>query len=296
MAAVLNNSRTEPSPAAPHTPTKNHGGGYMTPETTVKRSGSRFRVPETAVTPSTPSKSSGQAMPRTFPPSARSPTESAATAQEDDDEDDEEYFDSDWPASHDAQLSKTATQVSNRAMPPPPETPRKTAKTDSFPTPGKRSYDEMSRSGTSSATTSSPATLRQDDDVFTTPSTTKTPNLFTSTIPTSPGYPLLPPSSPPHDSDLTAEILQCLATHHITPLSADLTAAIRAIGTRHSLHTRGVTKGRDISRAQIARNNEKIAKLQADIAALQADRETTKAVTRHLRRELGELEAEKEKG
>lgn len=299
MAAVLNNSRTEPLPAAPHTPAKNYTGGYITPEATGERSGPRFRNPETTTTPYTPTKSSG----------ARGGA-AATTAPEDDEE--EEFFEC---SVSDEELSKTASKFTNRAM-PPPETPRKAAKTNMFPTPGKRSYDEM-HNGTTPATQppSSPNTFVQDpvtslpddDDVFTTPSTTapRPPNLFTNSHPPSPGN--TSTLARPHDSspgnsnnsidpDLAAEILQCLTSHHVAPLKPALKDEIHAIGTRHSLHTRGVTKGRDISRAQIARNNETIAKLQADIAQLQAERETTKAVTRHLRRELGELEAEKEKG
>lgn len=269
----------------------------MNPETAVERSGLRFRNPEETLTPYTPSKSSG-GVPRSFVTSTGSPTR-GATVQEDDEED--EFFD--WPGTDEEELSKAASQLSHHAM-PPPETPRKTAKTETFSTPGKRSYNEMASIGTTGAAhpASSSTTLLQDDDIFTTPATTTTsraPNLFTNAQLPSPA------ETPTHqrvsdfspgsneDSDLTTEILNCLTSQQFSPMTSELTDRIRTIGNRHSRHTRGVTRGRDVSRAQIVRNNETIAQLRGDIAALQADRETNKAVIRLLTREL---ESEKQKG
>ena len=54
------------------------------------------------------------------------------------------------------------------------------------------------------------------------------------------------------------------------------------------MHVRGVFKGRDISRALVARKNEVIAELQGSIAALRAEKETYRDVVRHLRQELEE--------
>ena len=68
------------------------------------------------------------------------------------------------------------------------------------------------------------------------------------------------------------------------PLSPDLRDAIHSIGTKHTLYTRGVLKGRDVSRALIATNNERIAELQDVIAGLRAERELNRALIRHLRR------------
>lgn len=274
----------------------------MTPETTVERSGPSSRNPETTRTPYTPTKGSGAA-PRSFAPSPGSPTRGAAALEDDDDE---EFFE--CTLSDDEELSKTSAHVSNRAM-PPPETPRKAAKTDMFSTPGKRSYDEMTRDRATAAihsTVSSPATLLQGDDVFTSASTTNTPNLFTKAHHAPPS----PADTPTHlrfhdpspdggsssnnqDSDLTNEILNCLTSHQVSAMTAELQDGIRAIGNRHSLHTRGVTRGRDISRAAIAKKDETIARLQGDIASLQAEREMNIAVLGLMRREL---DSAKEKG
>lgn len=78
-------------------------------------------------------------------------------------------------------------------------------------------------------------------------------------------------------------MLHALTTHHV-PLSPDLRDAIHSIGTKHTLYTRGVLKGRDVSRALIATKNERIAELQDVIAGLRAERELNRALIRHLRR------------
>lgn len=268
----------------------------MTPEATVERSGLKFRNPESTLTPYTPSKSASE-VPRPFATSTGSPRR-GATVQEDDEED--EFFD--WPGTDEEELSKVASQLSHRTM-PPPETPRKAAKTETFSTPGKRGYNEMASIGTSGAanSASSSTTVLQDDDIFTTPATknpSRAPNLFTNAqLPSpaeTPTHQSISDFSPGsnEDSDLTTEILNCLTSHQISPMTSELKDRIRAIGNRYSRHTRGVTRGRDVSRAQIVRNNETIAQLRGDIAALQADRETNKTVIRLLTREL---ESEKER-
>lgn len=257
----------------------------------MERSGLQFKNRESTLTPYTPSKSAG-GVPRSFGTRTGSPTR-GATVKEDGEQEEEEFFD--WPGTDEEELSKVASQLTHRAM-PPPETPRKAAKTETFFTPGKRDYNEMVSIGTTDAanSASSSTTLLQDDDIFTSPATTnpsRAPNLFTNAQLPSPA------ETPTHrsisdfspgsneDSDLTIEILNCLAGQQISPMTSELKDRIRAIGNRHSRHTRGVTRGRDVSRAQIVRNNETIAQLRGDIAALQADRETNKAVIRLLTKE-----------
>lgn len=284
----MNDARTEPPLSAPHTPAKGYVEGFMTPETTVERSSRKFQNPETTLTPYTPSKSSGIAV------RSSAPTLAQKNA------DNEENF-SDWAASDEEEAFQTMSHVCNRTM-PPPETPRKAVKTDMGSTPGKRGYDEMAHNRTAPAKQPFPATPLKDDDVFTTASTATTPrapNLFTNAQLPSPAdtpaplrfHDVSPGSN--QDSDLATEILDSLASHHISPIRPELREGIRAIGNRHSLQMHGVTKGRDVSRAAIAGKDETIAKLQGDIAALQSERDTYKFVIGVLKREL---ESEKEKG
>lgn len=291
MAAVSSNSITDPSVyAAPQTPHMNRAQGpMMTPENSDQRSGPNFRHPET--TPYTPSKSTGHHVPL----SARSPNGGAA-AQNDDDDPNEEFYDVNSGDEEEFFQSGPPPRASNRAM-PPPETPRKAAKTSSFPTPGKRTHDEMARDEPNVTTqpSSSPATLLPDGDVFTTPSAAtapRAPNLFstgngnvpslTDTSATQRFHDPLSPGSG-QDSDIATEQLNFLTIHNASPEVKD---RIRAIANRHSRHTLAVTRGRDVSRTQIAHHKETIVKLQGDIAALQAERATNKAVIGLLTREL----------
>ena len=80
-------------------------------------------------------------------------------------------------------------------------------------------------------------------------------------------------------------MLQLLDSNHV-PLTLEVEDDIRRIANKHSLYTRGVTKGRDVSRAVIARKEETIVELQGSILLLQAERETNKTLISHLRRQL----------
>lgn len=273
----------------PQTPVKSFTVGFLTPQSSVK-SRKHSKNPETQ-TPSTPSKTSSAR--RSFTQSILSIGSPLQPALEDE-EDDEEFYD--WPSSDDEELSKAVSQIPIASM-APPETPRKALKPSVFSTPGKRNHDEMahnpSHPNTSWTTPASTKTL-QSDDVFSTPTTIPRPaNLFTPThLPPSPGEtPTTLRSTPIHhpivDSDIAADILQLLHNAHVT-VPADLVDGIRAIGHRHSMHVRGVFKGRDISRALVARKNEVIAELQGSIAALRAEKETYRDVVRYLRQELEE--------
>lgn len=272
-AAVLNNSRSEPV-SAPQTPSKGLTDGAAMPQT--PKSLDRWRQGVLDITtPYTPSK----------PPSAFSassstlaPTQSTAA--------DEPY---DWPLSDDEELFKVADKLSGNAM-PPPETPRKAIKTDLLSTPGKRKRDELENE---SAAAWPVPTSGGNDDVFTTPSTNPRANTL---FPPSAGLPSPAETPSPRrfkdalagnsqDSDLANEILQALQTTSIAP---DTREAVKSICNKHALFTHGVIKGRDISRSLIASKNERITELQGEIDGLRAERETNRAVIRHLRREAEE--------
>ena len=176
----------------------------------------------------------------------------------------EEFFD--WPDSDDDELSKVADQ----AEMPPPETPRKAIKTDTLSTPGKRRYDEM-------------------DDVFSTPPTgPRGRGLFSTGGLLSPAETPTPQrfkDIPVIDSALGTEILDNLRDLHIQ-LNVEAIEVIKGICSKHTLKTQGIAKGRDISRLAIKSKDGKIAELHGRIAALEAERETNRAVIRHLKRDM----------
>lgn len=179
----------------------------------------------------------------------------------------------DWPNSDDDELFK----VADRASMAPPETPRKAIKMDISASPSKRRHDEM-ESGLAT-----PAS----DDVFTTPATgLHGKNLFSAG--------LISPAETPTpsrfkeialggDSELATEVLAALSSMAIDAETRD---AIKTVCNKHALRTQGIAKGRDVSRLAIKSKDVKIAELQARIAALEAERETNRAVIRHLRRDM----------
>ena len=275
---VLKNSRSEPEPT-PQTPSKSvNGSVYMTPQTGNR---SRSKSPE-ITTPYTPSKSSNAVR------SGAKATISTATLQEDSNE--ELFYD--WPLSDDEDLSKAADQASSQSQNamPPPETPRKAVKIDTSSTPGKRRFGEIENDGAVAWPT--PVSERKGDDVFTTPANgTGGKRLFTAAedTPTPVRSKDIVPSTTA-DPSLAAEILKVLKSAHV-PLPPNALDDIRDICNKQSRFTHGVIKGRDISRSLISKRDEKIVELQSNIEALQSERETSRAVIRHLRRELGGMKS-----
>ncbi|KAI4202381.1 MAG: hypothetical protein LQ350_002599 [Teloschistes chrysophthalmus] len=269
-ATVLNNSRTEPG-QNPQTPTKpsntTSSSGLQTPYTGYGSD----RQNQAHSLQDTPSK----------PSSARqnvSDTQSTSATEE-------EFYD--WPASDDEDVLKELDQASSIRTMPPPETPRKAMKTDSFTTPAKRLFSEMKSGSEDSWPTSS-------DDVFVTPSTSSrttnglpTTGLVTpsTTADTPTPRRFKDPFQSGQDSELTSEVLKTLQKHGIIT-NSDARAELKALCDKHSLSARSVLRGRDISRAMVNTKNEKISELQEEIAALQAERETSRAMIRHMRRDM----------
>ncbi|KAL9581872.1 MAG: hypothetical protein Q9212_003633 [Teloschistes hypoglaucus] len=281
-AAVLNNSRTEPG-QNPQTPTKpstiTSSYGLQTPYTGY---GSDRQDPARPLQ-STPSK----------PSSVRqNVTDTQSTSATED-----EFYD--WPASDDEDVLKELDQVSSTGTMPPPETPRKAMKTGSFTTPAKRLFSEM-KNGSEDAWPTSSGT---GDDVFVTPSTSSrttsnglpTPGLVTPSTNADTPTPrrFKDPFQSGGDSELTSEALKTLQKHGVM-VNAVARAELKAVCDKHSLSARGVMRGRDISRAMVNTKNEKILELQEEIAALQAERETSRAMIRHLRRDM-EMSKNREK-
>ncbi|KAI4158276.1 MAG: hypothetical protein LQ342_007611 [Letrouitia transgressa] len=278
-AVVLNNSRSEP-PADPQTPVKpSRGtgpGGFPTPTTDRIQA----RTNPSIQSPYTPSKLPGA------PRSNKGDSQATGTTQP---ASDDEFYD--WPASDDEELSKAINQVSPVARPmPPPETPRKVLKTNAISTPGKRRFSEVDRPGQETTPLAGPDGA---DDVFTTPATGPRGTARFDTVPG-----LLSPAQTPtpkrykdavltgQDSELATEIIGMFQSHGV-PLAPEVKSELKSICDRHSLATQGIIKGRDVSRAMVSTKNEKIAELQEVITGLQADRETNRAVIRHLRSDIG---------
>lgn len=266
-AAVLNNSRTEPLPS-PQTPSKPSPYGLATPQTS-----SRFRGGSPVLTtPYTPSKTTYGA-----PTSAVYDNATQATTTQGSDSEEEFY---NWPASDDDELSKAADQASSGHSMPPSETPRKAMKADMLSTPGKRRYDEMaSEAGVvDNPAWPTPLTGTRGEDVFTTPAAGATGRgLFAGGVVSTPAetptpirYRDIPPTQ---DSELASELLSALQTHHVS-LPSEAKEALKTISNKHVLYTRGIMKGRDVSRAMVKTKEEKLAELQGEIEGLKAERET----------------------
>lgn len=278
-AAVFNNSRTEPLPL-PKTPTKSSPYGLATPQTS-----SRFRTSSPEVTTLyTPSKSSRRAPLSSGQKIGTQASTTQGSASE------EEFYD--WPASDDGELSKVTDQASSGHSIRPPETPRKAIRTDLLSTPGKRRYDEMTVESETNMTTSlpTPATRgRIGDDIFTTP-TAGSPGkgLFAVGIMPSPAETPTPlrykETLLTQEFELAAEVLNVLRNHNVL-VPSETADAVKVVCNKHVLYTRGVTRGRDVSRTVVKSKDERIAELLGEIEGLKAERETSRAVIRHLRRD-----------
>lgn len=242
------------------------------PETTAERRAPISSNPETTQTAYTPSKSSG-AVPRSsasrngFPPPG-------VTVQDDD----EEEFCGSAPR-EDEEAVEIVSKASIRVA---PETPRKAAKACKSSTPGKRRYSELAdnATGTAPRLASSPATMVPDDDPFTNG----------HSAPTTPARCIRNPHSDPDsdldlDLDLAPEILHCLRSHDVSPMTPGLKKGIDVIGERHGRHTLGLIRARDRWLEMVRRKDETIRKLRDDVDALRVE-------FRHLQLDL-EIEREK---
>ncbi|KAL8970913.1 MAG: hypothetical protein Q9183_001299 [Haloplaca sp. 2 TL-2023] len=277
-AAVLSNSRTEPI-QAPETPTKPpntpSAHGLRTPYTDALTERRSSRVSS----PYTPSES-------TITKPTASDTQSTKSTLS---VSDEEFYD--WPASDEDDVLKVIGQASSPKGMPPPETPNKAPKRDALSTPGKRRFSGFSGMMNESEH-GNPTPSTAGDDVFVTPAAVSARNgLFSS------AHGMPSPANTPtprrftdmlqagQDSELTTEVLKVLKDSGVN-VNSDVKAELKRVGDKNALSTRGIMKGRDISRATVQAKNQKISELQETITALQAERETSRAVIRHLRRDM----------
>ena len=250
-SAVLSNSRSEPEPQTP------------------RKSTSRTRLPPTPLSESRPN---GEAK-------DTSPTKSTGETTTKEDSGNNDSFD--WPSSDDAELAQTAARI---VMPPQFETPRRVARTEKLSSPGKRTHHEMEDG--SSSTWPNPTS---SDDVFSTPNTSNRSHGLLSPVNTPAHRPTQVPGgqapAAAENSTLAADALHILARMKITQEVED---ELVVLLNRHDLRVQGIVKGRDITRLAVQAKDKKIAELQARIAGLEAERETSRAVIAHLKQDIGQ--------
>ncbi len=175
-----------------------------------------------------------------------------------------------WSASNESALV-AAAQTTAMA---PPQTPRKTPRNPHFTSPGKRSHPEMeSHSGSS--------TSAYDDDVFNTPRSSQNASGLLSPAETPMRGKSQDGIPPPANSNLAADTLCILQQSKLSPAEEQQLVALL---NKHDLRTQGIAKGRDITRLALGNKEKKITELEARIASLEAERETSTAVIADLKR------------
>jgi hypothetical protein len=180
----------------------------------------------------------------------------------------------DWSASHDKALVD-AVQTATMA---PPETPRKTPRTSYFTSPGKRNYSGISDCNPALTTSGS-----SDGDIFNTPRSSQDFSGLLSPAETPVRGKSLGGILPPAKSSLMADALSILER---SKLSSDIEQKLVELLNKHDLRTQGICRGRDITRLALGNKEKKIAELEARIAGLEAERETSKAIITHLKRDI----------
>ncbi|KAF7163469.1 hypothetical protein CNMCM5623_008370 [Aspergillus felis] len=250
--AVLSSSRTEPR-SANNTPTKPtvQGSGLLTPQTDTKvqdvRGMSVNRTP-------TPSKSGKARMMR---------------------EDTDEFS---WD---DSSGAEELTELLERPRQPDfgQEGPRKAPRTVTITSPGKRKLSGIANEGSESASAL-------------TPTSTSSPRMQTRLPPASAELSMTPTpgryrnvlSTDAHDdsSELGLEALKILESHKVVvPKQAQ--DELLALLNQHDLKTKGIIRGRDISRIALKKKDETIMKLNERIASLETQREMDRAIIDGLR-------------
>jgi hypothetical protein len=167
---------------------------------------------------------------------------------------------------------------------------------EEFTSPGKRSYKEMQSSGTSTWHVSIPS---NDDDVFITPTTSNrfngllSPSATPTTIPSQLENQSQPVGNHAFHSTLASEVLKILAP---IPLNPSVQSQLVELLDRYDLRTQGIAKGRDITRLGIQSRERKIAELQARIAGLEAELQTSRTVIAHLKQDIGAHTTSPKKG
>ena len=207
----------------------------------------------------------------------------------------EEVYSKQWsPSKHKDGLENLGNAARNERM-SPPETPKRPIMAASVSTSGKRKAQEM-LIGSSEFTTPSPSSSFKGDDadVFSTSNKSKKmTGLFASHVQTPSPIKFRDGSAELlHPAQLSTEIYSILQRAHVT-IPAEAEGDISELCRRQVLHMQGLVQGRDLSRKGIIQKQEKITELQNIIQGLQAERESARAVIRHLRIQSGAVTANK---
>lgn len=180
-----------------------------------------------------------------------------------------------WSASND----KALVEAAQTAAMVPPETPRKTPRTSHFTSPGKRTHSEMVEASSHSGV----STSFSNDDIFNTPRTSQDVSGLLSPAETPVRGKLQDVIPPPSNSNLAADALRILGGNK---LPSEVEQELVQLLNKHDLRTQGIAKGRDITRLALSNKEKKIAELEARIAGLEAERQTSKAVIARLKKDM----------
>ncbi len=184
-----------------------------------------------------------------------------------------EETDFEWSGSNE----KALVEMAQTAAMAPPETPRKTPRTALFNSPGKRNQTEMLES------VSSLSTSVANDDPFNTPRSSQDANGLLSPVETPSRERLKRCVQSPAEVNLAVDVLCILKP---VTLSKEIEQKLVELLNKHDLRAQGIAKGRDITRLALAAKERKIAELEARIEGLEAERETSRAVIAHLKRDI----------
>jgi hypothetical protein len=159
--------------------------------------------------------------------------------------------------------------------------PRKAPRTDTFTSPGKRKLSEVENEETESTIAFTPTSI------FSPRTQTRLPpaSAEVSMTPTpTPGRYRNVMSTDVRDdsSELGIEALKILESHKVVvPKQAQ--DELLALLNKHDLKTKGIIRGRDISRIALKKKDETIMRLNERIASLESQREMDRAVIDGLR-------------
>jgi hypothetical protein len=218
------------------------------------------------------------------------------------DEGDEYGSSFELPPETERAMAKAAEQAEMQS----PETPRKAVKTSYAATPGskwKREEESLPTpvTGTSKAI-SGYNSASNDDDVFSTPSTTLRGEILNGNDRFSFRSPSATPSqfAQPREGtavsedrgertqqsyDITDEVTDLLSDQHIDEEAAK---NLKELLNKHAMKISGISKGRDITRVALRAKDVKIAELQQKIAALEAERDLDKRIIRHYKSDMAQ--------
>lgn len=127
------------------------------------------------------------------------------------------------------------------------------------------------------------STSVSNDDVFNTPRSSQDVSGLLSPVETPSREKLQRGVHCPTESDLVADVLRLLEG---VKLSNEMEQKLVELLNKHDLRTQGIAKGRDVTRLALGSKERKIAELEARIAGLEGERETSKAVIAHLKRDI----------